>query len=258
MAVYNCEDTVAEAIDSILNQTFQDFEFIICDDCSEDDTYKIVCHYAERYPDQIVVLRNERNSKLAFALNHCLQNARGKYVARMDGDDISVPERLSKQYEFLEQNPEYDLVGSAVTLFDEKGNWGEIVKPSIPKQRNILRGVCFNHATILMKMSAYERVGFYTDIPRTGRCEDVDLWFKFFAAGYKGYNMYEPLYLVRMNSTGMARRTLSSRLNGIKTMVAGYRLMNFSWPCYFHIAKRIIAAIIPHQVMLMYHKRALR
>lgn len=93
MAVYNCQDTVAEAIDSIIGQTFQDFECIICDDCSTDDTYRIVCEFANEYPDRIVVLRNERNEKLAYSLNHCLRHAKGEYIARMDGDDISLPER---------------------------------------------------------------------------------------------------------------------------------------------------------------------
>lgn len=258
MAVYNFQDTVAEAIDSILDQTFQDFEFIICDDCSSDNTYHIVCEYAERHPDKIVVLRNERNSKLAYSLNQCLQHVRGKYVARMDGDDVSVPERLQKQYDFLKANPGYDLVGTGIALFDEQGDWGRLVKKRIPQRKELLRGPCFNHATIMIKKSAYDRVGFYTDLPRTLRCEDVDLWFKFFAAGFQGYNMPDLLYRVRTNANEMKRRTLSSRLNGIRTMVAGYRLLKFPWPCYFCLMKQIIAVLVPSRVMLFYHKRVLR
>ncbi|EDM29044.1 YveO [Lentisphaera araneosa HTCC2155] len=258
MAVYNCQDTVAEAIDSILNQTCQDFEFIICDDCSSDKTYEIVCEYAKRYPEQIKVLRNERNSKLAYALNHCLQHVQGKYVARMDGDDISVPDRLQKQSDFLEKNTEFSLVGSAISFFDNNGDWGKDIKKAIPNKYDLLKSGTFNHATIMMKKEAYEAIGYYTDLPRTLRCEDVDLWFKFFAKAFVGYNTSEILYRVRLDESGMKRRTFALRLNSIKTRIAGYQLLNFPWYCYFFILKPFIAGLIPNSLMLIYHKLKLR
>lgn len=254
MAVYNCQNTVAEAIESILDQTFQDFEFVICDDCSDDGTYQIVCNYAERYPDKIVVVRNEKNSKLAYSLNHCLRNVRGKYIARMDGDDASVPERFEKQYDFLQKNRQYDLVGTAMSFFDESGEWGKVEKNQLPSVKDKLGGVCFNHATIMIKKSAYDCVGNYTDIPRTLRCEDIDLWYKLFAAGLKGYNTKDVLYRVRVDEDAMKRRSFALRLNVFKTMSAGYKLMNFPWPYYIFLLKPLIAGLIPNRMMLIYHK----
>ena len=94
MGIYNCAETLPEAIESILNQTYLNWELIMCDDGSSDDTWKIAIRYAEKYPDKIKILKNESNKGLNYTLNRCLKKATGKYIARMDGDDISMPERL--------------------------------------------------------------------------------------------------------------------------------------------------------------------
>ena len=97
MGIYNCQDTLPEAIDSILEQTYTNWELILCDDCSTDNTYSIAEQYKNKYPEKIILIRNSENKKLAFTLNHCLEYATGEYVARMDGDDISAPNRFEKQ-----------------------------------------------------------------------------------------------------------------------------------------------------------------
>ena len=114
MATYNCEKSVSDSIESIIKQTYTNWEFIICDDCSTDGTYQILQKYKNEYPDKFVIIKNKQNSKLSFSLNHCLKYAQGKYIARMDGDDRAVPERLKKQIEFLNSHKEYQLVGSAM------------------------------------------------------------------------------------------------------------------------------------------------
>lgn len=96
MGVYNCADTLPEAIESIINQTYSNWELIICDDCSTDETWAVLERYQAKYPEKIKLVKNQINSKLAFSLNHCLKYATGEYVARMDGDDISVPDRFEK------------------------------------------------------------------------------------------------------------------------------------------------------------------
>ena len=97
MSVYNSEATLRESIDSILAQTYPDWEFIICNDASTDGTQAILEEYAEKDPERFILLKNEENKRLAFSLNRCLEKATGFYVARMDGDDISLPERFEKQ-----------------------------------------------------------------------------------------------------------------------------------------------------------------
>ena len=85
MATYNCADTLARALDSILAQTFTDWEFVICDDCSTDGTYSILLNYQRNHPGKFRILKNDQNSKLAFSLNRCLGEASGEFIARMDG-----------------------------------------------------------------------------------------------------------------------------------------------------------------------------
>ena len=124
MGIYNCAATLPEAIDSILTQTFPDWQLVLCDDGSKDNTYTVAKAYQEKFPDKIVLLQNERNMGLNHTLNRCLQAATGEYVARMDGDDISLPPRLEKEVAFLDAHPEYAIVSTPMIFFDESGDWG--------------------------------------------------------------------------------------------------------------------------------------
>ncbi|MBP3413129.1 MAG: glycosyltransferase family 2 protein, partial [Oscillospiraceae bacterium] len=121
MGIYNCQDTLAEAMDSLLHQTYRDFEIILCNDGSTDNTLSVAKDYVARYPGKVILVENERNMGLNFTLNHCLQHARGKYIARMDGDDIAPPTRFQKEVEFLETHPQFGLVSVHLELFDAEG-----------------------------------------------------------------------------------------------------------------------------------------
>src|SRR3989339_1903405 len=101
MPVYNCEGFLRDAIDSVLKQTFTDFELIIVNDASTDNTLSII----KSYDDLRIALINRGKLGLTRALNAGIATARGRYIARMDGDDISLPNRFQKQYDFLEKNP---------------------------------------------------------------------------------------------------------------------------------------------------------
>ena len=96
MGVYNDQETISTCIDSIINQDYHNWEFIICDDCSTDETLSIVKKYAQK-DSRIKVIQNTKNEKLAYSLNHCLKYSSGEYIARMDGDDIALPHRLRTQ-----------------------------------------------------------------------------------------------------------------------------------------------------------------
>ena len=113
MGIYNCGDTLSEAIECIVNQTFSDWELIMCDDGSNDDTYEIAISYKEKYPEKIIVLQNEKNRGLNYTLNKCLKQARGKYIARMDGDDRCDRERFAIEINVLEKEPEIAIVSTA-------------------------------------------------------------------------------------------------------------------------------------------------
>ena len=121
MGIYNCEQTLGEAIESIVAQNFSDWELILCDDGSQDLTYKVARKYQQLYPQKIVLLQNKKNMGLNYTLNYCLKKAKGEFIARMDGDDVCVNTRLEKEVQFLEQHPEFAVVSSPMIMFDEKG-----------------------------------------------------------------------------------------------------------------------------------------
>ena len=138
MACYNSGKTIRKAIDSILAQTYDNWVMICCDDGSTDDTFDILKAYKEQYPDKFVIIRNEKNMMLPFSLNKCLENVTTDLVARMDADDWSLPDRLEKQVGFLKEHPEYDLVGTGVTLNNGKEDFAAIVKTPEPTKQTML------------------------------------------------------------------------------------------------------------------------
>lgn len=118
MSVFNCESTLAQAIRSILQQTYDNWELILIDDGSQDKTVAVANRYQDR---RIRIIVDGKNKRLAARLNQAVRKSRGKYFARMDADDIAYPSRLKAQVQFLEDHPEIDLVGSRVMIFSGKG-----------------------------------------------------------------------------------------------------------------------------------------
>lgn len=256
MSVYNCQATLREAIDSILAQTYENWEFVICNDASTDGTQAILDEYKSRFPDKFILIANEENKRLAFSLNRCLKYTTGEYVARMDGDDISVPERFEKEIDFLQTHPEYDLVGCAMQRFSKEGGMADIIgHPENVDKYSMRSGPPFCHATILTYKRVYDTLKGYTVAERTNRAQDYDLWFRFFAAGFTGYNLQEPLYLVREDMNAIRRRTFRVRWNAFKTTRYGYALLGFpkNW-----LVKEFLVMIgkglIPYRLMYCYRK----
>ena len=248
MAAYNSEKTIAESIDSILNQTFTDWEFIICDDGSTDATFQIIQGYAARCPDKIIAIQNERNSKLPYSLNHCLKRAKGEYIARMDADDRSYPDRLEKQLTYLLAHPEIDVVGTGMTCFDQDRITGERLPPKEPSPGIIGLGVPFFHATIMMKKSAYDALNGYSLKDYVLRCEDVDLWIRFFAKGFKGANLQESLYYVREDMAASRRRNFKNATNASKTLLRGFQENGYPLKQYLYVAKPTISVLVPQKL----------
>ena len=248
MATYNCEKTVEKAIASILAQTYKNWTMIICDDGSTDGTYAILKRYAQQYPEKFTIIRNEKNSKLPYSLNHCLKYVKTDLVARMDGDDWSTPDRFEKQLAFLVKHPEFDLVGTGVTVFDGEKNIASIIKTPVPTKETMLRSNAFSHATIMTYKRVYDALDGYSLDPTVERVEDVDLWCRFLAAGFKGYNLPDELYVILEDVKAAKRRTLRSRLNSAKTRCRGYKLMGFKgikcYLPYLHIVKSLVPTSI--------------
>ena len=158
MGVYNGVNTLEEAIESIINQTYSNWELVVCDDQSTDESLNILKKYALK-DNRIKVITNPQNSGLAASLNQCLKYVSGTYIARMDADDLSVPERLEKQVRFLEEHPEINLVGTEMQEFSEKG-YGEIVRnKKNPTIYDVPKGAPFCHATIMIRTQTMKKLG---------------------------------------------------------------------------------------------------
>lgn len=151
MPVYNASAYLREAIDSVLNQTYTDFEFIIIDDVSTDDSWDIISSYSD---DRIIKLQNKKNVKAGYSTNRGIDMARGKYIARMDADDISLPERFEKEVAYLEAHPKVGIVGGFVKIIgdDHEYVWTYETTPECVKARMLFQAPYAN-PTIMMRAS---------------------------------------------------------------------------------------------------------
>ncbi|MBQ3431226.1 MAG: glycosyltransferase family 2 protein [Clostridia bacterium] len=248
IGAYNCEDTLDEALQSVLNQTFTDWQAVICDDASTDGTLEKLKAYEKQYPGKFVILHNEKNLTLAGSLNHCLEAATGEYIARMDCDDISVPARLEKQVAFLDAHPEYAVVGTYMQSFDENGMHHIIPNKQEPTKYDLPKSNAFHHATILMRKSVYDDLNGYTVSQKTRRLEDAELWYRFFHKGYKGYTLAEPLYLVREDRATFKRRKLKYCVDASKVIMEGINLLELPKKNYIYALKPIVSYFTPQAV----------
>ena len=217
MAVYNGERFLRPAIESILDQTFTDFEFLIVDDASTDDTPAIIQSYQD---SRIRVLRTECKSGAGYARNLGLRNARGEYVAVLDADDVAYPHRLATQAAFLDAHPEIALVGSAYDLIDESGaRLKTVYEPTTPItiRWTLLFGGCIAHSTAMYRLPvALEMGGYGNTLLGT---EDFALWGRM-AAVYPMAQMNQALAMYRFHSSGLSRSSaMSLRAESIVAIV---------------------------------------
>lgn len=256
MGAYNAETTLENCINSILNQTYKNWEFIICNDCSLDQTKEIISDYTKK-DNRIMAINSREHLLLAASLNKCLEHARGKYIARMDADDESLPERIEKQVKFLESHPEIDVVGCNRVIFDENGDRGIRKSIEYPTKDVLLKGSPFAHPTIMMKASVYKALGGYTVSQRTMRAEDIDLWIRFYNNNYVGYNLQEVLYRYRESVHDLKKRTLKAAIQTSRVYYYGYKILDIPWYKRGWRIKPIIAALIPNKLMEKYFNRKL-
>ncbi|BAL84396.1 putative glycosyl transferase family 2 protein [Selenomonas ruminantium subsp. lactilytica TAM6421] len=254
MGVYNAmgrKEQLLQSIHSILNQNYKNFEFIICDDCSEDDTCAFIKKIAE-YDDRIVLLQNERNMRLAFTLNRCLGVARGEYIARMDDDDVSYPDRLKKEVEFLDDNQEISIVGSNAEYIDETGVWGESNEIRYPQKKDLLWGPCFIHPSVMMRKNAIDILGGYNNSTRRG--QDYELWMRLYAAGYKGANIAEKLLQYRWDKEAYKKRKFIYRIEEAKIRYKGFKKLGLHPRGLLFVIKPLLAGIIPNKIIRLIHE----
>ncbi len=207
MAVYNSAQTLPESIESILHQTFGDFDFIIVDDGSTDETGEILHDYARL--DSRIKLYSQENSGLIASLNRYCRFATGRYIARMDADDISLSNRFEKQFRFLEAHPEIGVLGTWIQ--DISPNEPDGIVWPVPADPEVvgwflLFGNCIAHPSVMMRRELLERVGYYR--ADAVHVEDYDLWIR--ASDITGLaNIPEVLVQYRLSAGSVSGRNLS-------------------------------------------------
>lgn len=249
MSVYNAEKYLAEAVDSILAQTYEDFELILINDKSTDSSGEILHRYAEQ-DGRVVLLENQENMGLTKSLNRGLAVAKGEYIARMDADDISVPERFAIQVKFLDENPDYSFVSCIGRYIDENGNpeqlrlfpeTNEEIYAMMPKVDAVM------HPGVMFRREDIAKIGNYCEDFRV--VQDYDLWFRGMAAGYKFYNFQEPLVLFRRNESYNTRKSKAYRMVDYRVRKKGYKINKIPLHKRVYLVVPLALAYIPPKVM---------
>ena len=197
MSVYNEEDFLAEAVESILGQTFKDFEFLIVNDGSKDKSSEIAGKFAQT--DRRIRLIEQENKGLVASLNRGLEEARGTLIARIDADDIAYPDRLEKQVAHMSKNPEVIASGSAITLIDAQGQIIRQIEYPVTTdevRKQMIEGSKLAHPAVMMRRAVVLEVGAYREACR--HAEDYDLWLRLLEIGEID-NLDEPLLYYRQH-----------------------------------------------------------
>ena len=212
MSVYNGEKYLSEAIDSILNQTFKDFEFIIINDGSTDRSLEII----QSYNDDRIVLINQKNVGLAKSLNNGIAISKSDFIARMDADDIAYPERIQKQHKFLSSNPEYIIVGSNAKIIDKDGYfvYNSNLSTTDEEMKQKLPSTPFIHPSVMFRKDIFYKAKQYPEYML--KAQDLILFNRMAKLG-KFANISENLMQYRVVPTANSSRDskISERFNKI-------------------------------------------
>ncbi len=219
--VFNVSIYIKQSLKSILNQTYKNFEVLIIDDGSTDSTLKIVKTFKDK---RIKILKNNKNSGLVVSINKGIETARGEYIARFDGDDISDIFRIKKQVKFLDENPEYIVIGTQAQDIDQNGQ--HIGQTLVPETDQQIRRVKYKknfmiHPTVMMRTDIVKKVGGYRKFFKGG-AEEYDLWLRLLRHG-KFYNIPEKLIQKRIHASAFTQRQRFKRIE-IYAIIA--RLIN--------------------------------
>ncbi len=216
MPVYNAEKYLKESIESVLNQTYSNFEFIIINDGSTDKSLDIIRNY-EKIDDRIILV-SRQNKGLVNTLNEGIELANSPYIARMDADDICEINRFEKQMEFLQKNLKFDVIGSCVNVIGNITS-NSLIEKYLNKDINdnfreglLTYWYCFAHSSVIMKKETIVRVGKYKE----NRAEDLELWLRILKNGGKIVKLHEKLIYFRVNDQSKSSIENKNSYLGIK------------------------------------------
>lgn len=223
MAAYNSEKYIPIAIESILNQTYKNFELIIIDDCSKDNTCTIIKKYAKK-DKRIIAYRNQKNIKSCQTLINGMKLAKGKYIAIMDNDDWSYPYRLEKQYNYLESHPKVGVIGGTLVIMNENGNVFAQREYNLTNEairKMLFKHSPFAHPLIMLRKSVLQEVGYYD--PDFAPADDYELYFRIGKVS-EFANLPDKLLKYRVLSNSITNK--STKIMELKTILIRNKYKN--------------------------------
>lgn len=255
MSVLNGEQYLYKGVESIINQTFTDWEFIICDDGSTDRTYEMLLEYANK-DDRIKIIKNDSNRGLAYSLNRCIEIARSNILARQDADDESDLHRFEVQYPYVMDHPEYAIVGTSFYTIDSNKNKKLFVMSEEPKAMDMLWVGKFMHPTWMMRKDLLEEVNYYTANKYTMRDQDYHLVMKILSKGMVLHNMEKPLYYYTNDDNTFNRTKNWKRVGGLMWIrFDSFRRNRLPFWTYVFVLKPLVKHLLPTSLTKAFYFR---
>ncbi len=253
MPAYNAEKYIEDAIESILNQTYRNFEFIIGDDCSTDKTWDIIKKFAEK-DNRIIAFRNKKNLYIAGNRNALLRHAGGHFIAWQDADDISLPTRIERQYKFMKNHPDVGITGGYLQFFSGNKNYGIRKYDSGDRE---LRKKIFRYSPVaqpssMIRRSCFDAVGYY-DL-KYPPAEDIDMSFRI-GEKYKFANLPEVVLRYReSNDSATYKRVKFILRTTILIRKKYWNSMAYSpstLDVFYNFLQSIILYLLPPRIIIL-------
>jgi len=247
MSVYNGLPYVERAIESIINQTFYDFEFLIIDDASTDGSREALKRWANR-DERIRLVFHNKNRGLGYSLNEGMREARGTWIARMDDDDISFPDRLERQIAYLSEHPNVDILSGWAIDCNADGKPLRLRQVPVSHEEivRLIWTIPMIHPAVIFRREAILDVGSYSAELR--RRQDYDLWFRCAAEGLRFANLPEPLIYYRFTDNYYNKNDLDTALDQVKIGWRGCRLVGAGPIAYIGVLAPLVRALLPRQL----------
>lgn len=247
MSVHNGETYLEQTLQSITSQTYTDFEVIIINDFSTDKTSQILEKY--KNDERFKIINNESCLGLTKSLNIGINKAKGKYIARLDADDIALPERLSIQKQFLDDNKEIVCVGSASIIINENGiktGFKKVVSNVYTLKFRMILANQISHPSAFFRTEIIKKIGGYDENYKYA--QDFNLWSRLLKAGYKISNIKEPLILYRVHNKSISQGSKQSEAYNCAIKIIKENLSNYidlteiDWQIFFNATHKHIVS----------------
>lgn len=249
MGTYNPSDKIFKSVESILNQSYTNFEFIIYNDGSTNPQSQSYIQQIAKLSNKIVLIQSEQNQGLAFALNQCIKAANTDLLIRMDDDDISHPNRIEKLVSYASKYPEMAVIGTWANLIDETGGvWGSLRTLKFPTLIDVYYGKSFIHPSVLMRKSKLEIVGYYSINKKNLRLEDYDLWIRLYLSGLEGMNIEESLLEYYEDKNSLKKRNKTFRIREFRLRIQYMKYVGVTIKTLIYSLKPLILIVIPSEV----------